>query len=85
MLERIEPPRQADHIGLGCTKTLTLTLKGTISLSSLDNLSFKLLINADENLFFSPFSIFTALAMAYAGAKNLTESQMADVLKFNTD
>ena len=46
---------------------------------------YPLLLRGEENLFFSPLSIFTALAMAYAGAKNLTESQMADVLNFNTD
>ncbi len=46
---------------------------------------YPLLIKPNENLFFSPFSIFTALAMAYAGARSITERQMADVLKFNTD
>lgn len=35
------------------------------------------------NLFFSPFSISTALAMTYAGARNETEKQMCDVLHFN--
>ena len=34
------------------------------------------------NLFFSPHSISTALAMAYAGARDETESQMADTLRF---
>jgi serpin B len=36
------------------------------------------------NLFFSPYSISTALAMAYAGAKGETEKQMAIVLHFPT-
>ncbi len=36
------------------------------------------------NLFFSPYSISTALAMAYAGAKGQTQAQMADVLHFPT-
>lgn len=37
---------------------------------------------ADGNLFFSPYSISTALAMTYAGARGNTEAQMADVLHF---
>ncbi len=38
--------------------------------------------NADGNLFFSPYSISTALAMTYAGARGRTAEQMADVLRF---
>ncbi len=34
------------------------------------------------NLFFSPYSISTCLAMAYAGARGSTEAQMAQVLHF---
>jgi serpin B len=37
----------------------------------------------EGNLFISPFSISSALAMAYAGARGNTEAQMADVLHFD--
>jgi len=36
----------------------------------------------EGNLFFSPYSISTALAMTYAGARGQTEAQMAEVLHF---
>ena len=36
----------------------------------------------DGNIFFSPYSISTALAMTYAGARGRTATQMADVLCF---
>jgi serine protease inhibitor len=35
------------------------------------------------NLFFSPHSISTCLAMTYVGARAQTESEMASVLHFN--
>ena len=43
---------------------------------------FAKLQSTKGNLFFSPYSISTALAMAHAGACNETESQMAGVLHF---
>ncbi|MCK4917976.1 MAG: serpin family protein [Candidatus Omnitrophica bacterium] len=36
------------------------------------------------NLFFSPYSISTALAMTYAGARNQTEKEISDVLHFSS-
>src|SRR5579859_6232877 len=37
------------------------------------------------NLFFSPYSISTCLAMLYAGASGNTERQMSQVLGFGTN
>ncbi len=39
----------------------------------------------DANLFFSPYSISSALAMAVAGARGTTEVQMAGALHFTLD
>lgn len=38
-----------------------------------------------RNLFFSPYSISTALAMTYAGAAGNTQREMAEVLKFDME
>jgi len=43
---------------------------------------FTKLQSTKGNLFFSPYCISTALAMAHAGARNETESQIAGVLHF---
>ena len=52
-----------------------------------DNNTFALALfgqlrHSPGNLFFSPFSIRTALAMAYSGAKGETAAQMREVLQF---
>ena len=39
----------------------------------------------EGNLFFSPYSISTALAMTYAGARGQTEKQMAEALHFSLE
>jgi len=39
----------------------------------------------DGNLFFSPYSVSTALAMTYAGARGQTAEQMAKTLHFNLE
>jgi serpin B len=38
--------------------------------------------NRDRNIFFSPYSVSTALAMTYAGSRDETAAQMAQVLRF---
>lgn len=38
--------------------------------------------SGEGNLFLSPYSISTAFAMTYAGARDATAAQMADVLRF---
>lgn len=43
---------------------------------------YRVLRNEDGNLFFSPYSISTALGMTYAGARGETETGMASVLHF---
>ncbi len=53
-----------------------------------DNNSFAIelyeqLAEEDGNIFFSPYSISTALAMTYAGARGNTEKEMSEVLHFN--
>jgi len=55
-----------------------------------DNSAFALdlyehLRGAEGNLFFSPYSISTALVMTYAGARENTARQMADTLHFSLD
>jgi serpin B len=43
------------------------------------------LAGKDENLVFSPYSVSTALAMTWVGARNHTQTQMASVLRFTSD
>ena len=46
---------------------------------------FQKLKGAEGNLFFSPYSISTALAMTYAGARANTEKQMSAAMHFDLD
>ena len=43
----------------------------------------KLCESEEGNVFFSPYSISTALAMTYAGARGNTETEMAETLRFS--
>ncbi|MCD6383668.1 MAG: serpin family protein [Thermoplasmata archaeon] len=46
---------------------------------------YRELVNGDENVFFSPFSISIALAMAYEGAGGRTAEEIISLLKLPTD
>lgn len=43
---------------------------------------YRRLFDRQENLFYSPYSLSTALAMTYAGARSETERQMAEALHY---
>ncbi|MDH5405343.1 MAG: serpin family protein [Candidatus Aminicenantes bacterium] len=46
---------------------------------------YRQLRSTEGNLFLSPYSISTALAMTYAGARENTAKQMADTLRFSLE
>lgn len=52
--------------------------------NSLNDFSFtfynEIIKDGESNIFYSPYSIFTALSMAYEGARNNTAVQMKDIL-----
>jgi serpin B len=43
------------------------------------------LSESEDNIFFSPYSISTTLAMTYAGARGNTEKEMVETLRFSLD
>ena len=71
-------------LGLCCVELV----RGSESKSLVsDNTAFALdlyneLKDTEDNLFFSPYSVSTCLAMTYAGARGETETQMARILHF---
>ena len=84
-----------NHIGLLFTLVTLFTIWHGTSLFALDKADKEIVVEGnnkfaldlysqvkqkDGNLFLSPFSISTALAMTYAGARGNTETQMAETL-----
>jgi len=77
----VDPP-QADDTGY--------TLEGIEAVSNANNqfamdLYFQLSKENTENLFYSPYSISTALAMTYEGANGTTAEEIKDVFYFPED
>ena len=78
-------------LSAGCStpKTTTTSVsEGDVTSLVAENSAFALdlyrqLAHEDGNLFFSPFSISSALAMTYAGAREETARQMAEVMHFS--
>ncbi len=63
---------------IGQTNTATTNGNNTFAFEL-----FKKLYSNDKNVFFSPYSIRSALAMIYVGAENETKNQISKVLHFN--
>ncbi|NIM10586.1 MAG: serpin family protein [Candidatus Aminicenantes bacterium] len=68
-------------LSAGNTTTETLVKGNTTFAVEL----YRKLERMEGNIFFSPYSISTALAMTYGGARGNTAKQMADVLHFIPD
>ena len=66
---KIDPTKAAHAIAAGAVNAFAVDVYGVLAAES-------------GNLFFSPYSISSALAMTYAGAKGGTASEMAEVLRF---
>jgi len=66
-----DPVKKPDHIGDIITANNQFTLD-----------FYKEIKNAEENIFFSPYSLSIALAMTYEGARNKTEEEMRSVFYF---
>ncbi|WP_342305896.1 serpin family protein [Methanolobus sp. ZRKC5] len=79
---------------IGCIEDSTVNAKTTINAESVEDYDiaaannafafdmYSMVKNNDENVFFSPYSIFTAMAICYDGAEGSTKEQMANVFYY---
>ncbi|WP_406661892.1 serpin family protein [Methanolobus sp. ZRKC3] len=79
---------------IGCIEDSTVNAKTTINAESVEDYDIAAANNAftfdmystikgqDENIFFSPYSIFTAMAVCYDGAEGSTKEQMSNVFYY---
>lgn len=89
---KITVPQHGYYIIEATVGNLTLSTKISIPPTSIiDSINafaldlYRKLAKGDENVFFSPFSIETALAMVYEGARGKTAEEMANVLYLPED
>ncbi|MCM1987687.1 serpin family protein [Methanococcoides seepicolus] len=79
---------------VGCIENSTISAKTTINAESVEDYDistannafafdmYSMIKNEDENVFFSPYSIFTAMAICYDGAEGSTKEQMSNVFYY---
>ena len=82
------PPvsNSTDPVGPETNITDPTNLQDLVNASNLFALElYRELTNPDANLFFSPYSIFTALGMTYEGARNRTADEIRAVFHFPAD
>jgi len=84
LLPGFEPSEQiSPHVRAPLTEDVLAVAKGNNQFALDIYRQLALAAEPDKNLLVSPFSISTALAMTYAGARGRTAQQMAEVLRFN--
>jgi len=87
-LPPVTPPgsNSTDPTGPAANFTDPVSIQELVNASNLFALEMYLeLANSKDNLFFSPYSIFTALGMTYEGARNRTADEIRSVFHFPAD